>query len=237
MITRKSLADEIDVYDQSIADLNGGKKDCFDAYRDQMVAAGMSKPNIKLEIDAVKAAIKRRRAIEKDQMAVEEKDALVDEVFEEITAVARAPRAAREIIEEFGPEKGNGYAQAKLVETVAKGMQTEAGRAALITAIDIMIDREEAETVAHDADGVVIENLPDPSPYEAHDGEPKPSSEPSCAKSDEPSPLVVGQDGLGPSHPMGCNSEQAVTSFSDDDVPAFLKGKAGRLDKTGSVAT
>lgn len=184
MITRKSLADEIDVYDQSIADLNGGKKDCFDAYRDQMIAAGMSKPNIKLEIDAVKTAIKRRRAVAKDGHAVEEKDALVEEIFEEITIVARAPRATREIIEEFGSEK-------------------------------------------HDADGVVIENLPDPSPYEAHDGEPQPSSEPSYAKSDEPEPLIVGQDGLEPCHPMGCNSEQAVISISDADVPAFLRKPAG----------
>ena len=94
-ITRKSLADEIDTYDQSIADLNQGKKDCFDAYREQMVAAGVAKENVRKEIDAVKAAIRRRRAVEKDEIAVEEKDALVDEVFAEITARTRAPRATR----------------------------------------------------------------------------------------------------------------------------------------------
>ncbi len=42
----------------------------------------------------------------------------------------------------------NGYADAKLVETVAKGMQTEIGRKALIAAVDIMIEREEAEVCA-----------------------------------------------------------------------------------------
>lgn len=42
--------------------------------------------------------------------------------------------------------EGNGYAAAKLVETVAAGMQTEAGRKALVTALDIMIDQEDAET-------------------------------------------------------------------------------------------
>lgn len=103
MITRKSLADEIDVYDQSIADLNAGKKDCFDAYRDQMLGAGVAKPNVKIEIDAVKAAIKRRRDVAKDREAVEQKDALVDEIFYEITATPRAPRATRENIEEFRP--------------------------------------------------------------------------------------------------------------------------------------
>jgi uncharacterized protein (UPF0335 family) len=40
-------------------------------------------------------------------------------------------------------EAKNGYAQAKLIETVAAGMQTETGRAALIAAVDIMIERDE----------------------------------------------------------------------------------------------
>lgn len=139
MITRKSLADEIDQYDQQIADMNSGKKDCFDAYRNQLIDAGVAKPNIKIEIEAVKAAIKRRRASEKDPTALEEKDALTDEIFWEITS-AHAPRTYVENIEEFPV---NSYAQAKLVETVAAGMQTETGRAALIAAVDIMIEREE----------------------------------------------------------------------------------------------
>lgn len=37
----------------------------------------------------------------------------------------------------------NEYANAKLIETVAAGMQTETGRKALVTALDIMIQREE----------------------------------------------------------------------------------------------
>lgn len=114
MITRKSLADEIDQYDQQIADMNSGKKDCFDAYRDQLSAAGMAKPNIKIEVEAVKAAIKRRRAAEKDPTALEEKDALTDEIFWEITS-AHAPRATRvENIEQF-----SSYASAKGVDLPA----------------------------------------------------------------------------------------------------------------------
>ncbi len=37
----------------------------------------------------------------------------------------------------------NSYADAKLIETVAAGMQTETGRKALVAALDIMIEREE----------------------------------------------------------------------------------------------
>jgi hypothetical protein len=154
MITRTSLANEIDEYDQQIADMNTGKKDCFDAYRAQLVASGMDKENIKTEIEAVKAAIKRRRAAKKDPMAVEEKDALIDEIFEEIMMSPRAPRATREIIEKFSTD-GTKYdatsgeiledINPRLAKQVVDGMQTEAGRAALMTAVDIMIEREEAE--------------------------------------------------------------------------------------------
>lgn len=49
-ITRTSLADEIDIYDQQISDLNTGKRDCFTAYRAQLEADGMDKANIKAEV-------------------------------------------------------------------------------------------------------------------------------------------------------------------------------------------
>jgi uncharacterized protein (UPF0335 family) len=56
---------------------------------------------------------------------------------------AHASARTREIIDEFPL----GTANAKLVETVAKGIQTEIGRKALTTAVDIMIEREEAEYI------------------------------------------------------------------------------------------
>lgn len=151
MITRRSLADTIDAYDEQIADLNKSKRETFDAYRDQMVAARLTKPEIKAEIEAVKAAIKRRRESVKDEHALIEKDELIDEVFHEIT---RAPRATRENIEKFDAETGeifDGEANAKLIATVATGMQTEIGRKALIAGIDMMIAAEEAEERRSDA--------------------------------------------------------------------------------------
>lgn len=104
MITRTSLANEIDEYDQQIADMNSGKADCFNAYRQQLADIGMGKPAIKLEIDAVKTAIKRRRAAIKDMAALEEKDALTDEIFDEITRPVVRGAHARENIEQFGSE-------------------------------------------------------------------------------------------------------------------------------------
>lgn len=89
-LTRKSLADTIDGYDNEITALQTSKRETFDAYREQLASLG--KDRVKAEIEAVKSAIRRRRAIGKtSEAAVEAKDALADEVFTEITA--RAPRA------------------------------------------------------------------------------------------------------------------------------------------------
>lgn len=106
MITRTSLADEIDLLDADIKVLNDSKTAAFTAYREQLIAAGVAKENVKKEIDATKAAIKRRRATTKDEDAVLENEALADEIYIEITAKSRAPRACVENIEEFDAETG-----------------------------------------------------------------------------------------------------------------------------------
>jgi hypothetical protein len=104
-ITRKSLADTIDEYDAEIADLQSGKRDTFNSYRADLVAAGLSKDAVKAEIEAAKKAIRRRQIIAaKSVEVVEEADALAEEIFEEITA-SRAPRATRvETPHEFGAD-------------------------------------------------------------------------------------------------------------------------------------
>jgi hypothetical protein len=126
MITRKSLADIIDGYDEQIADLNKSKRDTFDDYRNQMIAARQPKAEIKAEIEAVKVAIKRRRESVKDKTALIEKDALVDEVFEEIT---RAPRATREIVEKIATDGTKYDAETGVIleEESAPATQGEAG--------------------------------------------------------------------------------------------------------------
>lgn len=92
-ITRMSLADHFDACDESIKDFNDSKRDAMVSYRVQLENAGWAKDAIKAEVEAVKAAIKRRRLVTKDEAAVDAKDALIDEVLAEITA--RAPRATR----------------------------------------------------------------------------------------------------------------------------------------------
>jgi len=105
--TRKSIADHLDSYDDEIATLQEGKRETLADYRQQLADAGMSKGGIKAEIEALKVAMRRRRAIaKKGEEVVEEADVLADEIFAEITS--RAPRATRvrEDIEEFDADTG-----------------------------------------------------------------------------------------------------------------------------------
>ncbi|MCZ4089356.1 GapR family DNA-binding domain-containing protein [Sinorhizobium psoraleae] len=67
------------------------------------------------------------------------------DAIEERGAIFETYLAAYERPSHVHAREGNAYADAKLVETVAAGVQTEIGRKALIAAVDIMIAREEAE--------------------------------------------------------------------------------------------
>lgn len=92
--TRKSLADHLDSYDEEISQLQESKRLMLTDYRDQLAQAGMGKAQIKAEVDALKSAMRRRRAVaKKGNDEVDQADALADEIFVEITS--RAPRATR----------------------------------------------------------------------------------------------------------------------------------------------
>ncbi len=87
-----------------------------------------------------------RKVAKKGSDTVAEQGAIFDLylcAYEGKSPHAPAPARARENVEQFDPETGG--ISAKLVETVAAGVQTEIGRNALIAAVDIMIAREEAE--------------------------------------------------------------------------------------------
>ncbi|PND29041.1 GapR family DNA-binding domain-containing protein [Sinorhizobium sp. M4_45] len=87
-----------------------------------------------------------RKVAKKGSDTVAEQGAIFDLylcAYEGKSPHAPAPARARENIEQFDPETGE--ISAKLVETVAAGVQTETGRKALIAAVDIMIAREEEE--------------------------------------------------------------------------------------------
>lgn len=141
MITRKGLADEIDQIDEAIKAYNESKREAFDAYRDQLIAAGVAKPNVKIEIEAVKAAIRRRRAVRKDEAAEIEKSELIDEIFDEITTVARAPRAHVENIEKFDRE-------ARAKRRTSEAMDDNIAFSAQMLADGLISEEARAENIA-----------------------------------------------------------------------------------------
>jgi len=91
-ITRRSIADALDTYDDQITAVNNAKLNDLKAYRDQLSGQGYTPAGIKAEIEACKAAIRKRRAAAKDPQAVDSRDALVDEIYEEISPPRHAPR-------------------------------------------------------------------------------------------------------------------------------------------------
>lgn len=84
-ITRRALADQIDSLDEQISELQAEKATYYTAYREQMEKASLAKSEIKNEIVACKAAIRRRQKQRRDGDEFEKQDALTDEVFLEIT--------------------------------------------------------------------------------------------------------------------------------------------------------
>jgi uncharacterized protein (UPF0335 family) len=92
-----------------------------------------------------------RKVAKKGHDTVAEQGAIFDLylcAYEGKSPHAPAPARVRENIEQFDPTTGEIIepdVSAKLVETIAAGVQTEVGRAALIAAVDIMIAREDAE--------------------------------------------------------------------------------------------
>ena len=134
MITRTSLADEIDLLDADIKILNDSKTAAFKAYREQLAAAGVAKENIAKEIEASKTAIKRRRATSKDEDAVLETEALVDEIYHEITTKSRAPRACIENIEKFDAETG------EIIEARQSAIQKHGLAGALSAALGVEVE-------------------------------------------------------------------------------------------------
>ncbi|KQZ41817.1 GapR family DNA-binding domain-containing protein [Ensifer sp. Root558] len=89
-----------------------------------------------------------RKVAKKGSETVAEQGAIFDIYLAAYEGHAPAPARVRENIEKFDPLTGeflDDNVDPKLAHTIVTGLQTEIGRAALTTAIDIMIAREEAE--------------------------------------------------------------------------------------------
>lgn len=105
-MNRRTLADEIDKLDEQIAELQREKSEFYASYRASLETKGEHKDKIKLELAAVKVAIRHRQKLAKDRDAVEEKDDLAAAILDEITGtpVATRTRATREAIQPAPPE-------------------------------------------------------------------------------------------------------------------------------------
>ena len=124
------LSDELSQLDEQINALQGAKKDIYTKVRENYG---------KKTADALKLAVKMHSLPEQKR---QDRDAVEEDAFR-ILAIIQAPRVARGARTHGNVEEFSSYAQAKLVENVAAGMQTESGRKALVTAVDIMIERDE----------------------------------------------------------------------------------------------
>ncbi|MDW9808594.1 DUF2312 domain-containing protein [Sinorhizobium meliloti] len=129
--TARLINEAEDMRAQAVDDL----KTIYGDLREELKALGWLGQNISKEVAAFKAAISEMRLDEEQKAKREEKGDRIDD-YVALLSRSRAGARAR-------TREGNAYADAKLVETVAAGVQTEIGRAALIAAVDIMIEREE----------------------------------------------------------------------------------------------
>ena len=224
--TRKSIADHLDSYDDEIATLQEGKRETLADYRQQLADAGMSKGGIKAEIEALKVAMRRRRAIaKKGEEVVEEADVLADEIFAEITS--RAPRATRvrEDIEEFDADTGEVIEDQPETATVS-GATNEvrdegyaASAAGNLAGFVSTPAASVSDAIARKDHQSVSPSSPDGSAStESTAGKVSELAQPSPPKQAEP---IKAGEGVPPSSPANLSDEEVV--------PAFMKGKPGCL--------
>lgn len=108
-----------------------------------------------------------RKVAKKGSETVAEQGAIFDIYLAAYEGQAPAPARVRENIEKFDPLTGeflDDNVDPKLAHTIVTGLQTEIGRAALTTAIDIMIAREEAEEETHQRPSTNDEPSPEAGP-------------------------------------------------------------------------
>jgi len=181
---------------------------------------------------ALRAAFRLKAKQDLDSPADAEFEAVVDTYMSALNAPSLSTRDAhmrtREKIEEFDPITGefvdDGNVSAKLVATVATGMQTETGRKALIAAVDIMIAREEAEEEFHtnsyeeaEAKGAVTD-----------DAEDRAEGDTDRQRSPEAGTTDGGRQGVR--EQAASALVPAPTSQSDDDAIAAVNGLANVVD-------
>lgn len=185
-----------------------------------------------------------RRELKKGAGAVAEAESIFDTYLHAYQRASGMPVATHTHEEEFDPITGefvdDGNVSAKLVATVATGMQTEIGRKALGAAVDIMIAREEAE---EESRANVEEEAADESAAVSDDPASRASEE-----SERQRASMVGfaddcrtggkEQMAAAAAPVGdadaeAHGIPALNSQSDDDAIAAVNGKAGLANVNG----
>jgi uncharacterized protein (UPF0335 family) len=120
----RAFVERIERVEEEIKTLNGDKSDIYKELR----AFGF-------DVKAVRKVVAKRKL---DANEREEQDAMFDLYWDALTGASHV----------HVHEAGNSYAEVKgidpkLAHTIVTGLRTETGRAALIAAVDLMIEREE----------------------------------------------------------------------------------------------
>lgn len=120
--------------------------------REELKSLGWLGQNISKEVAALKGAIAEMRLDEEKKAKREEKGDRVDDYVSILSkSRTRAPARTRENIEQSGAGL-----DPKLAHTIVTGLQAETGRKALIAAVDILIEREEAEELRADGGANIV---------------------------------------------------------------------------------
>lgn len=159
-----------------------------------------------------------RKVAKKGHDTVAEQGAVFDIYLAAYEGHAPAPARVRENIEKFDPDTGeilDGSVDAKLVQTIAAGVQTETGRKALIAAVDIMIEREEAAERRSDGGLNIITKHTEiatatQGEIESHSAEAEAAGANAGGEDVESSTLRAGPEGPSSIEPTGPVAERAT---------------------------
>lgn len=217
----KTIVQRVERLEGEIADLNADKSEIYKEAR----ANGF-------DVKIIKKVVSKRKL---DSHEREEQDNVFELYWDAVHGSGLVHTRTRENIELSGSLDIN----PRLAKQIVDGMQTEAGRAALVAAVDIMIERVDEEeqntpsdaaprldtTVnAPDSDGQIdTRDLPTNSPETARET-PSAGMLAQGREVGDGSPSIVSE-GLDPSHQRV--DAAASLNESDDDAISEVNGEAG----------
>jgi hypothetical protein len=93
-LSRKGIADEFDRLDHEVEAANFDKRAIMAGYRKQLENGGMARAQIKIEMEALRIAIRQRRKLARDRDVVTLTDSRAQEILAEITLSQPAGHSA-----------------------------------------------------------------------------------------------------------------------------------------------